>query len=223
MIKFVSKSICKKESEGEISGFWAPGPPPGTPPRTPSWDPPRGPPPGPPPGAPARPRAGPKMPLFGPPGDPPRKPPFSGIRDPGFGPQTPPGVRPRKVGPGSPPPRPPRRGQKGPFWPPSQDPLLGPLLDPQIPAPESATLARIWGPKRGAAGLLINVFFGSVLVCFFCARRCVSGGFLGAEKGGFRGGPRGVILGVQNGGLGVQIPGETQDVVANFISYNIKS
>ena len=30
-----------------------------------------------------------------------------------------------------------------------------------------ATLARILGDFRGAAGLLINVFFGQVLVCFF--------------------------------------------------------
>ena len=35
------------------------------------------------------------------------------------------------------------------------------------PGAGSATLARILGVFRGAAGLLINVFFGQVLVCFF--------------------------------------------------------
>ena len=45
-----------------------------------------------------------------------------------------------------------------------------------VPGPGSATLARFFGVFRGAGGLLINVFFGQVLVCFFvrgnsvCAR-----------------------------------------------------
>ena len=54
------------------------------------------------------------------------------------------------------------------------------------PDPGSATLARFLGVFRGAAALLINVFFGQVLVCFFVrggVRKCAPGD---AFPGGFR-------------------------------------
>ena len=51
--------------------------------------------------------------------------------------------------------------------------------------PGSAALAGILGVFRGAAALLINVFFGQVLVCFFCAGRCGAG----TPPGGVRGFP----------------------------------
>ena len=57
-----------------------------------------------------------------------------------------------------------------------------PLGDPGIRGgsrgPGSATLARFLGVFRGAAALLINVFFGQVLVCFFVRR---GGGVFGAR------------------------------------------
>ena len=47
--------------------------------------------------------------------------------------------------------------------------ILGPETpDFRVPV----TLARILGVFRAAAGLLINVFFGQVLVWFLCAARC---------------------------------------------------
>ena len=55
------------------------------------------------------------------------------------------------------------------------------------PGAGSATLARILGVFRGAAGLLINVFFGQVLVCFFVRRRGGFSGGAGARAGEFRG------------------------------------
>jgi len=64
----------------------------------------------------------------------------------------------------------------------------------------------VLGGFRGAAALLINVFFGQVLVCFLCAARCVfrcvlvcflgvAGCVVFGEKWGFRGfwGFRGVL------------------------------
>ena len=100
--------------------------------------------------------------ISGPPGPPPE------IRD--FGPPGPPGAPgPPRDPPGGPPGRvgPSRGGgPKWPFWG-VWDPPGDPPGTPPGPDPGPATLARILGVFRGAAGLLINVFFGQVLVCFF--------------------------------------------------------
>ena len=71
----------------------------------------------------------------------------------------------------------------------------------RIRGPESATLARFLGVFRGAAALLINVFFGQVLVCFLVRR----GGARGGGAGGISG--KSGILG-ESGVLGESgIPG----------------
>ena len=54
-------------------------------------------------------------------------------------------------------------GQNGVFWGVPEMGFLGGIW----PGPDSATLARFLGVFRGAGALLINVFFGQVLVCFF--------------------------------------------------------
>ena len=121
----------------------------------------------------------------GTPRDPPRTPDFPGFPPnsgisgpPGTPPGTPPGDPPGPPGdpPGDPPgsPRPRARGTQ------IRD------LGARIRGPESATLAPILGVFRGAAALLINVFFGQVLVCFLCAARCGNSG----PRGGFSGGSR---------------------------------
>ena len=121
-------------------------------------------------------------------------------RGPPPGPGTPPGPRKSRIfpeipgfrAPGGPPPGGPKTRILAPrrqIWAP------GPALhwgragrmsrDPGFPGSGVCSPCRDFGGFRGAAALLINVFFGQVLVCFFCAGRCGAG----TPPGGVRGFP----------------------------------
>ncbi len=180
------------------------------------WDPQirglRGPPPGDPPGIPGPPGFPPRVPDF-PPGNP-RNPGFRGDppRDPGNPgfPGGPPGDplpgAPEKGGfRGS---REPGGGQKPGFW---GVPGGGPR-GVRFGGPKSVTLARILGGFPGAAGLLINVFFGPFLVCFSArGERGIRspGGCPGGPPGG--GPPGGGRTGV-SGRIREVDPGDSWDV-----------
>ena len=114
-----------------------------------------------------------------------------GSRDPPLGtpPGTPPRTPKRALFGGLPGPRGAPGAGKCPYLPPQKGPFLG----PQEGGPGGGPGGPFWGPRAcnpcpgfwpfwGAAGLLINVFFGQVLVCFFvcaavwrgCVRACVA-------------------------------------------------